>query len=574
MTAVALAAATVRADVDGLQVVYDINAVGSTAPATNELAGQLGGFGYDPVNNRLYVAVVGSAQGLFRIDNVATPTVAATRLVSVSQYQGFTFGKQPVPFGLALNPVTFNGRGPYTTSYLVDAHGVGTTGDNTTSRRFYSWNLQADTGIAGSSTALSAVLSGQDIITASGAGTANPAVIRQPRFGNDGKSVYFGVGTSNTNGVYRYDATTNKATRLPSVSAAALGSQEVGVQRISATVDRILFADGAQNLVYIDYDSAANSYSTQKTLVSAATVRDFVRGAAGQTFSINNVVTDAGGNVYFQAGTSQVSQQRNVFLRYDEVNGVGRLAKVLAQNEIKTVRPNQGASYTGVQMASGTYTSGGTSFPVGQMYYGNPVTGSGYIARANLFLPGDFNRDNVVNAADGAMLASSGALKPIGTAVPISTADNSRYDLNGDASTYLASTPAAFTSVVDYYDVKALQQFLPFADGDANFDLALNFTDINAARDNYLGTGRVWTQGNFNADDVTNALDLQLLAFDWVYALHQPALTAQQIDAAGYTGVFRNDLLAAFNLTAVPEPATLGLLAAAGTLLARRKRRA
>ena len=554
-----------HAAIDSIIPVYDLPAV-TDPPTEGAVAGQLAGFGYDPVNNRLQIGVTSSVGGLFTVDNVGSASPVATRKVSQAQQQTFTFGRQPVAFGVALNPVTFNGAAPYSVAYIVDAHAASVSTDLSTTRRLYSWNLGAE-GAApgGTSTVLSPALSAAQIIAASSGGTANPAAIRQPRFGNDGKSVYFGVASSNTNGIYRYDASTSTVSRLQTVSVGALGSQEVGVQKLSATSDRILYADSTGNLVYKDYDySGAGTFDAQKTLVSVDKIRDFIRGtAATGVFAINNVVSDDDtGNVYFQVGTGQATQPRNVFLQVDPQ---GRLAKVTTVNEVRSVRINQSNTFTGTQIAPGSYTGAGGTFAVKQLYFGNATSSTSYIGKINLFKAGDFNRDNVVNAADATLLRTSGALSPVGTTT--SNTDLFKFDMNGDS---VASTVAAgLVSNIDYYDVKAFQQFLPFANGDADFNLTLDFSDINVARDNYLGSGKIWTTGDFNGDNTVNLQDLKILADAWVYGLGQPRLSAADIDTAGYTGQFRNDLVTAFN---VPEPTTIGLLAA-GTLLVGRRRR-
>jgi hypothetical protein len=90
--------------------------------------------------------------------------------------------------------------------------------------------------------------------------------------------------------------------------------------------------------------------------------------------------------------------------------------------------------------------------------------------------------------------------------------------------------------------------------------------------DNYLGAGKTWVLGDFTGDDATNFTDLQLLADTWLDVLNQPSPTFEDLDARGYAGVFRNDVIDAFDI--VPEPGSVSLLtAAAGAALLRRRRR-
>ena len=72
-----------------------------------------------------------------------------------------------------------------------------------------------------------------------------------------------------------------------------------------------------------------------------------------------------------------------------------------------------------------------------------------------------------------------------------------------------------------------------------------------------------------NPANVVNFLDLQLLAHAWLVDLGQPNLTFA--DVAGYEGVFRDDVIAAFNI--VPEPTSAGLLLLSGLLAFKRGRR-
>jgi len=72
--------------------------------------------------------------------------------------------------------------------------------------------------------------------------------------------------------------------------------------------------------------------------------------------------------------------------------------------------------------------------------------------------------------------------------------------------------------------------------GDANRDFVVNPTDFNLLAANFGGTGKTWDQGDFNDDGNVNPTDFNFLAAN--FTLTSPA-----------------------PVTAIPEPASLGMLA-------------
>jgi hypothetical protein len=101
--------------------------------------------------------------------------------------------------------------------------------------------------------------------------------------------------------------------------------------------------------------------------------------------------------------------------------------------------------------------------------------------------------------------------------------------------------------------------------GDANLDGKVNGTDfaILAANFNQSVTG--WDAGDFNYDNRANGIDFTELAANFNQGITNPSEVAALDAFAAANGL---------SLTAVPEPASVGLLAFSGlTLLSRRKRR-
>lgn len=100
----------------------------------------------------------------------------------------------------------------------------------------------------------------------------------------------------------------------------------------------------------------------------------------------------------------------------------------------------------------------------------------------------------------------------------------------------------------------------PVLDGDANFDGLVNALDLSIVAANWLVTDADFGDGDFNLDDNVNALDLSTLAANWL---------------AGASGGARFDAaLGATGLGGVPEPSTISvLMAITAAAMTRRPRR-
>jgi hypothetical protein len=94
--------------------------------------------------------------------------------------------------------------------------------------------------------------------------------------------------------------------------------------------------------------------------------------------------------------------------------------------------------------------------------------------------------------------------------------------------------------------------------GDANLDGNVNLNDFNRLAANFGQNNRVWSQGDFNYDGLVNLQDFNALAANF-------GLTA------GPDGPTPDDWAAL--AAAIPEPAGLGMIVAAGVALLSRRRR-
>ena len=70
--------------------------------------------------------------------------------------------------------------------------------------------------------------------------------------------------------------------------------------------------------------------------------------------------------------------------------------------------------------------------------------------------------------------------------------------------------------------------------GDANLDLQVNATDLNALALNWRRTDAdSWSQGDFNGDRIVNAADLNQLALNWRSGVNPAPASAAVPEPAG-----------------------------------------
>jgi hypothetical protein len=564
---VSLAVGTVVRAQDVLTSVVSAANTGTTALAT---------FGYNPTGTNggtIYTAGFGSGGELRRIENVGG-TQVVTQMVAQSAWTLFTKGGnpgngggQPIPGGLLLNPVAIGTNAAYTLALVSDG-GTPTTVSggrrNDLTQRVYSYNL-------GTGTAAFASVATQAAF-ATAAGLASPITTssntnlgRQFAYSGDGQALYIAdsTATNSYGGIYRVAIANGSVTRLASATDI---NTEVAVLTAGGT-DTILFRGGGTtgNVGGIDKIAYANGTASARTVaVSAATLTDFMEtGTAG--IVIQAMATGTDGSIYFN-NTSQSPDRRAIY----NVDPDGDLIKVVSHAErAATFGGSPNSNTLRMQPREVTHPNG---FTVTQVLYAEQ-TPLNLIAGAYDFKPGDFNRDNVVDTSDLAMIRGTVGIR----GGPTVSGSAFRFDLNGN-------------NVVDWKDVKILQTFVPsLRDGDANMDLVVDFNDLDLMRDNYYtvgsGTGKTWASGDFASLDplattysgsaadanVVNVVDLQVIANTWLNVLHQPSPTTAEFDTRGYTGQFRLDVIAAFAV--VPEPGTVALvLPAAAFALALRRR--
>lgn len=100
--------------------------------------------------------------------------------------------------------------------------------------------------------------------------------------------------------------------------------------------------------------------------------------------------------------------------------------------------------------------------------------------------------------------------------------------------------------------------------GDSDMNGTVGFEDLLALARNYSGSNRVWTEGDFDYDGTVGFADMLAVARNY----NQSLLTADQTAALG--DAFVADWTLANSV--IPEPAALGVIAAAGVIGLRRRR--
>jgi hypothetical protein len=547
----------VRAQVDSLQVVVsNANCFGNVAnpPA-------IGAFGWDPQHDRIYVAgATGQYQQIRVIDNLSTTPVATT-LMYATPWTVYTKagdpnngGGGPFPGSFLLNPqplVVSSGAGTvelpaYSSAWIVDGASVVTTDGGSLAhpdwtQKIYRYNLQLDTNGDASDEFTPVMTLAQ--LQAAGSFTTNLTTItRQHAWSGNGKLIYFIDSTPSAGGVYVTPAVGGTTYKI--LGAGITANTEPAVSS-SGGVDTIYFRGGGTNVGGIDkitYDAEANtgSASVRAVALSASAINSFLELSSG-SISIAAMTADAVGNIYFNSASSI----RGGIYRWDTQ---GRLSKVVSSRErlaaLGTLTGPQTVNTSRMQPRITQFAGPTGTFNVSQILYcENPVSQSkSLIAGAFAFLPGDFNRDNTVDHQDTELFKS--ALTTKGVAASDA---NLKFDLNGNDE-------------VSWKDVKILQQFYAFPDGDANIDRTVDINDLWAVASHWSRSGQTWITGDFTGEGVVNAKDLGILAQHWQQS-SAPLSFDQALQAVGLARM-------------VPEPADIAVacLGLVGAMVRRRRR--
>ncbi|MEN0109607.1 MAG: hypothetical protein AAF805_02680 [Planctomycetota bacterium] len=466
------------------------------------------------------------------------------------------------------------------------------------------------------------VVSSQDLQDAAG-DNGSGGFDNRLAWSSDGQWLYAVDGGVNQGGIYRIDPTrtanqpggivriwkdtdsiTNQ-TRISSDPVVVSTAQHNFAPGVFGAGDQILvegsFEQGNSGGLNVFFDDrSADQLAAPQPIFNEAEFRRFAEYYTNADENISaptspqyqSIAVDSEGNIYFN------EFQTDGLYRYDTQ---GRFVKIANEREQDRFQIGRGAG-TGSDLFEDLTVRESTApgFAVTELLYTDseldiPV---GVFA----FKPGDFDRDNDVDADD--LSAFSAALRPRNTAAREATATmpggipdptnpdevgDERFDLNGNEPAFRAfddnGTPddtsddiPLFIStgepryrhvnngqvVVDWKDVKVLQQFVDIPTGDADFDLDLDLDDLDIVAANYYTVDAVadntWRDGDFGSVDpdyffevadvnLVNEVDLGLLADTWLNELGQAAPDEATL-AARYAGQFLADALEAFSIGA------------------------
>jgi autotransporter-associated beta strand protein len=521
---------------------------------------QLGGYAYNPANQNFYTAALsGTGQSLSAISNssgwVNNLQVGQTDWLNFIEDDNVATGHQPAgvsavlptPGGMLLNPKTITLGGityqPDTVAIILDGSKTRVNGTlvPADSKLVYAYDLRAVTydGIGnynapaagGRDYNSDGIIEGNDVFypIASFADeqTQNPgynitngsnSVARQFAFSSSGQSIYFTDSSSAYGGLYKVNLTaasgSNTSKIITSVNGTSLNCEpavlSTAVRNLGSgySGDQILFCGSTDqgNVGGVNYlVDTGSAYSPVKTLVSAKQISVFL-DYPGASANVQSIAVDPNGTIYIENSNSNYG---GIF----SLDSSGRMAKVCSGAEQAYFDSQNGATYQfnsyKTQITNG---SNGATYQLMYKDFGlqSPVG-------VNLFTPGDFNHDGVINSTDianfkahlGLRGAVAGYINASGGAV--TNGDAFTYNLTGSYKTTINGV-SVYAVAVDWKDAQIFCQYAGLSYGDVNMDGVVNQTDFNTLAGNYGQNNKLWTDGKIDSVRST-APDANLIGF-------------------------------------------------------------
>ena len=297
--------------------------------------------------------------------------------------------------------------------------------------------------------------------------------------------------------------------------------------------------------------------------VGAGETTDRVVNLAGGTAGANSIVLDQSGTglLRFTSNLGATGGLQHTLTLRGSTSGVGQIDGAIVNNSAQ--------NYNSVtKSGNGTWTLNGSNTYTGTTTVTGGTLALGTAAQT-IVLTG------TVTAGVGGADIQNGAIDfdYSGTS-PASTIRGllaTGYGIGFTAGNLRSSTATANRGL-GYLDTGATVIVKSALFGDADLDGGVSINDFNALAGNFgQSTGKVWVDGDFDYDGGVSINDFNLLAGNFGQTL--PA-SAESFAGLLAFAAAHNDLAAFEAVTGVPEPTTLGLLAAGLTLGLRRRRHA
>jgi hypothetical protein len=552
-----IASSNLQAQVDTLEIIVD--SANATAGAS------LSALGYDPITKTVYTSSFGSGGSLRKTVLNSDGSQTSSQIATATQLQlyyrdGDTTRSvsNPTQSGIVLNPYAIGSVPAYSFALITDgattafpAPASGT--DPSATKRVYSYNLQSipsggdgrDIFTTRVTLANMAALSGNPASTSSTTG-------RQGAFSGNGQSFYFIDTSTAYGGIYKVPALGGSLTKLLSTS------DEINTEPAVLTsggIDTIYFRGGGStgNVGGIDkitVDLTTGVATGRAIAFSATAINDFLELPAS-TVTNFSMTSDADGNLYFNS-TNSSPDRRGIY----KIDSQGRFSKVVSHAErISEFGGSPNPNTLRLQPRTTSYTGPLGTFDITQLLYTELPTNR--VAGANVFKAGDFNRDNILSSLDIDLFKSENVLTTRGVAMTTIlgfTASDYKFDMNGN-------------SVTDWKDIKIMQMFFDFGNGDIDLNGIVDFADFQVLQNNYGTTAKTWFSGDLDGNDVVDFADFQLF---------QNSLGYQSSVLTGATAMaFDQTAFNAF-VSTIPEPSTyvaLGGITLIGLMVRRRTNR-
>ena len=541
----------------------------------------IGGFSYDAANDVFYKANFSPNQGFTKFTNsggtyTGTQYVGPTDMTTYSQSSSLAgsgslpstpSGGTPTMGDMILNPatITLNRSGtnytynPGTIAYIVSQTGVvnsNAVAQPALTKMGFWYDLRRATpatatavgpdrnsnGLSDWNDVFENSFSLADMQAVQGStATTGINMARRFAFSSDGQAIYFNESGASYGGIWKVTLTGTPVVTKPVSSLTGTRiNTEPGVLASSVrnlgggSGDQVMFQGSTDNgnIGGVNYVvDNGTTVSSVKTLLTAKQLSSFL-DIAGATADVGGITSDSDGNIYLYNGQSNAQA---VYM-YDTQ---GRIAKVASDAEHRVFQATKGTAFqstmldTKVRPAVVTLTGGGTA-TLQQVMYSDSATTLRAPVGITVYKPGDFNRDNVVDASDVTLFKTKLGLRgvvvaSIGTATPFTQTNtaNLKFDLNG------SNTVSSVAGVaIDWKDVKIFQQFAGLSAGDVNMDFSVDNTDLTTLGASYNGANnKLFTDGNLTSvridaidKDTVNFADLVTLAASWTGS--KPALAA------------------------------------------------